>query len=133
MAVQHKITRSYTGLSGTARTYTETVSGANNEVVVNDTVPKSTTDQHTTIALTRANLKSLMLYSSLAVTLCTNAASTGSPQETIQLQAGIPLIWSLAQDGLTDCPFSGNITGFYWTNASGTTDATVEVQATLAQ
>lgn len=126
MSTIHKLTRTYVGLNGVSRTFTESVS-ANGESVFSDLVPHSTTNQHAVKAYTKANLKSLCLFSDQAVTLKTNSSST--PQDTITLQAGKPVLWSLSQDGSGACPFSNDVTDLYWTNASGSLDANVEIQS----
>lgn len=114
----HKIQRSYTDSTGVQVTKTETIT--NNTEKSFEAVLPVAVDTHYVIALTRTLLKSIMIFSDQDATLCTNAASTGSPEETIALQGGFPIIWSLLQDGLAACPFSGNITAFYLTRATST-------------
>lgn len=83
------------------------------------------------VAFTRANLKSLCLYSDKAVEIWTNAASGGA-QDDITLPAGQALVWSLATDGLDACPFSGNVTKLY-VHVVGAAAATLKVRALADQ
>lgn len=87
-----------------------------------DAVPGSTTNQAITIAFLLAGLKSIYLLSDQDVAIKTN--SSGSPQETINLKAGQPIIWA---QGLGLAPlFAGNITAMYVTNA-GSVAANVNI------
>jgi hypothetical protein len=54
-------------------------------------------------------LQSIMITSDVAATLKTN--STGAPQETITLAAGIPFFWFIGS-GLVN-PFAGDVTKFF--------------------
>jgi hypothetical protein len=67
------------------------------------------------IDLDVSHLKVFVLVSDQAITLETNDG--GSPQETVSLLANVPLVWT--HDSYHACPFSGDVTGFYFTNASG--------------
>lgn len=82
------------------------------------------------IALTLANLKSLVLFSDQAITIKTN--STSSPQDTIVLQAGKEVVWT--NDGAAGGanPFAGNVTKFYISNA-GLKDANFKFRALAHQ
>ena len=85
---------------------------------VDVSIPAATTNKQVNVAATRANLAAVVLYASAAVTVKTN--SSGSPQETIELAAGEVRKWTSTEGaGLAGCPFSGNLTAFYLTNAGG--------------
>lgn len=110
----YTITTSVTG-HGVTKTFTETPS-ADGGHPLDITVPAATTNKQVNVALTRANLAAVVLYATGAVTIKTN--SSGSPQETITLVAGEVVKWTSGQgSGLAGCPFSGNITALYITNA----------------
>lgn len=118
MPITHKITRAYQDSTGASIQYQENPV-ANSERNITQLVPIAA-NTHYTFALNRANLKSIALFSDQPLTIGTNAANGSSPTDTIVLAAGIPLIWSLAQDGLAKCPISANITaGMFITNAAG--------------
>lgn len=117
MSITHVITRKYADTSPNALQKADTVTG-NAESNIDASVPVAANNLIAWTA-TRANLLSLCLCSDVAVTVYTNAASTGSPQDTIPLVAGQTLVWVLATDGLSKCPFSGNVTAVYVTNAAG--------------
>jgi hypothetical protein len=70
-----------------------------------------------TYAFTRANAKSCVLYCSGDCTIKTN--SSGSPQDTITLNPGIPI--PAASLTAVEAIFSGNITAFYLSSTAGGT------------
>lgn len=130
MAITHTITRNYKDQSPNAIQLVEAISGntENNydgsiAVGANTLVPWATT---------RANLRSLLISSDVAITVFTNNPSGSSPQDTIPIAAGQSLIWTLATDLIARCPFSANVTAIYVTNAAGGASAfkirCVEVQ-----
>lgn len=80
------------------------------------TVNASTTDRQVDIAFEYADVKSLYLHSDVNLTLETNSGS--SPTQTITLTADVPIIW-YANGGYA-CPFTSNVTKFYFTNATAT-------------
>jgi hypothetical protein len=59
-------------------------------------------------------MKSLYILAGQNMTLKTN--SSGSPQDTISLTAGVPLVW--VTGGAISNPFAGTITKFYLTAIS---------------
>ena len=63
-------------------------------------------------AWTVSNTQAIFLVSSSNMTIKTNSAS--SPGNTINLVAGVPLIWD-ASAGYYPNPFTVNVTGFYCT------------------
>ena len=115
MAITHTITRVYKDQSTSAISLVESPTG-NSENNIDDTVAIAANHQiHW--AATQANLQSVCLYASGPVTVFTNNPSGSSPQDTIALAAGQTLIWTLAADLIGECPFSGNVTTIYVTNA----------------
>lgn len=117
MAIIHQMLISYKGQSSSARTNgTESITG-NVEKNIAKTLAIGT-NVSLLMALVRADLRSLYFYASTDTTVCTNAASGSSPQDTITLLAGQIKAWSLVNSGLAGCPFSGNVTGFFITNAA---------------
>lgn len=78
------------------------------------------TNQQENIAFNHTNLRGVYIKSDQDVTLKTN--SSGSPDNTITIKAGIPFVW-VYQSGITN-PFSAAVTTTYWTNA-GSAAATI--------
>ncbi len=123
-----------------ARTYNDGLSNIGGlETVTSDTqisadiaVPAPSTNKQIDLTFTKANLKSLCLQCDRALSVYTNAASTGSPQDTISLLAGQANVWSLAHDGSGTCPFSDDVTAIYVTLASGSA-ATFKIRAIADQ
>jgi hypothetical protein len=118
MSISHKITRTYNDTSNVTIQQIETVT-ADTETNYDKTLATGT-NEALNLKFTQANLQSLCLSASTATTLYTNNPSGSSPQDTIVLVAGQVLTWSLATDGIGKCPFSGNVTNVYVTNAAST-------------
>lgn len=118
MAVSNSISFGHTGASATLSD-TVTLSGSIG-TEANFTVAGSATNSQQAIDFNQTNLRGVYIKTDQDLTLKTN--STGSPQETISLKAGIPMVW-VYQGGIPN-PFAGNVTTTYWTNA-GTTAANV--------
>lgn len=121
MSITHTILRSYKDQGPSAIQKSDSISG-NSENNIDDSVAIAANHLIAWTA-TRANLLSVCLSSDVAVTVYTNAASGGSPTDTIPLTAGQVLTWVLATDGLSKCPFSANVTAIYVTNASASVAA----------
>ncbi|MEO6809715.1 MAG: hypothetical protein ABI353_11440 [Isosphaeraceae bacterium] len=85
------------------------------ELKVDITIATAITDQLTPLAISATKTTVLYLVSDVDLTLKTN--NSGTPQETIALTAGNPLVWdSTAYHAI---PFAGDVTAIYLTNASG--------------
>lgn len=111
----HNIIMSY-------QTGTNAVSGTiavtdDTEVNADLVLAAASTDVLLSLALTRANVKSLVLYCTAACTVETNSGS--APQETIALTAGIPKICSSAAE--VQALISNNVSALYLTCADGGT------------
>ena len=129
--ITHKLTHTFTPPNGLALTLTESVTG-NAEFNLSDPALAVTANHQYHLAFTQANLQSVCLAVSAApgvygtVTVYTNNPSGSSPQDTIVLTipvsstsgAGQVLEWSLQTNLIGKCPFSGNVTTVYVTNAA---------------
>jgi hypothetical protein len=131
MSLQHTVTRMYGDTSSNVSSQVEKVID-DTEHNFDGQVAAAGTNVLITFALTRASLKSLLLYSDQAVTIYTNNPSGSSPQDTILLVAGQAKVWTLQTDLLSACPFSGNITALYITNPGGSV-ANIKVRAMAHQ
>lgn len=118
MSVAHKVTRTYNDTSNVPIQLIETITGLAERNY--DNALATGTNVDIGMAFTQANLLSLCISASTACTLYTNNPSGSSPQDTIPLQPGQVLVWTLATDLIAKCPFSGNVTAIYVTNAAGT-------------
>jgi hypothetical protein len=128
MSITHTIVRSYKDQGSTAISASETPTGnTENNVDVSVVVG---TDIAFAWAAVRANLQSLCISSDRALTIETNSSS--APTDTIVLIGGQALVWTLAKDGLSRCPFSASVTSLFFTNASGGT-AALKIRALLNQ
>ena len=101
------------------------------EIVFEQEVPASSNILWTQ-PLTRANLKMVLLYSVPALaagafTLTTNDGG-GTAQDTIGVYDSIPTMWSEPWDGLTRCPFVGDVTTVRITNLSSTHASTFKMK-----
>lgn len=87
----------------------------NNEIAINQQIPASSSGLAVTASFTAANVQSIFMVCSQNITIQTN--STTSPGNTINLKAGIPLLWSVSA-GYFANPFTVNVTSFYVTNTA---------------
>ncbi len=118
MSFTHLITRTvFDGAISLSKTES-VVAGASANI--DEAVPTASTDLLVAFAFTKAKLKSIYMLSDQAMRVCTNDTHSGSPGETINLVAGSPYMWSVA-DGYFANPFAGNVTALYVTNTSGAT------------
>lgn len=106
----------FTGLASGSINGQATDTG-NNFSTSTQTFPAASTNASMTMAFTKANLQSFYLVADQNCTVKTN--SSGTPQDTITLVAGIPYVWSLSS-GLTN-PFGGNVTTAFLTCTPATT------------
>jgi hypothetical protein len=104
------------------------IQGSSQEAGVTQTqidtvIPASTTNQLVSIAWTVADTQAVMILATSNCTLKTN--STGSPDDTINLKAGIPLVWRASASYFSN-PFTVDVTAWYIT-----TTAAARVQAAV--
>lgn len=111
--IAHVLTLSW-ARSGEAIAANVTVE-ADGETNRNLTVPASTTDFRTNIAIDVSEVKSLYIHSDVSVTIETNSSS--APDDTLTVAAGKPLVWYTGC-GLAN-PLTTDVTDFYITNATG--------------
>ncbi len=120
MAFDHNMTSQIVvGNTTIAGTITKS---ADNKNSFDPTVADAATDFFVNVAIDVSALQSFFMVSDQDVTVETNDGTT--PQETIALKAGDPFTWrrggnQLAGADYPAIPFSGDVTGFYVTNASG--------------
>jgi hypothetical protein len=125
MSITHTVRSSWGGTNGAAVSG-ETAISSDSEANMSRAIAANQTNlaldfQFPTGA---GRIRSVYLLASVAMTIKTN--SSGSPQETLVLAAGQPVIWQYGS-GAT-CPFAvtANITKFYVTNTTaGTLDARI--------
>lgn len=113
---------------GIGASITHTGTG-NDAISATITVPISTTNQENLIAFDATKIQSIIITTTADVTMYTNAASTGSPDDTIILKAGKPFVW------FYDCGItrpidgaSGEISKLFFTNASSSNAAVVRIR-----
>jgi hypothetical protein len=119
----HTMTRTWKGNGGsiTLSGKTELVDSQENNL--DQQVTNGTTDLSVAYSLVRSKCTSLFIVSNADLTLKTN--SSGSPDDTYALLAGIPLAWD--EDNYLGLPFGADITTLYLTNASGQ-NATLKIR-----
>jgi len=94
----------------------QTLAGVTQGIEVSETVTDAA-DLLMSVAFLLAKLKVIIMVSSTAMTVKTN--SSGAPQETIALAAGVPFVY-VPGAGL-DSPFAGDVTALYLTNTGAAT------------
>jgi len=119
MAVTHNVLRQYKDTSANALQKPEVVTADIERNVSINLAAQA--DAVIDFRVTQSKLQSLCLSASQATTICTNAPSTGVPQDTINLTAGEVLIWTLAMDTLAHCPFTGDVSALFVTTTATAT------------
>jgi hypothetical protein len=119
-----QITRSFKGPDGVV--YGEPMEEVTSDGLKSYDISLSGAQTDAAVAFTcdQSHVKAICMVSTAAVTIETNSSS--APDDTISLLANKPLLWSLANDGLGRCPFSGDVTGLFLTSA-GTFALTIRV------
>lgn len=107
---------------GTVKSTTVEITGGGAWNVITDTVPASTTDREVNCAIDASHLKALYIVCDTALTLEANDGS--SPDFTLTLEAGTPLVWK-SGSGITN-PITADVTSFFATKA-GAGDASLEI------
>lgn len=92
--------------------YTETGATESN---IDENYPAASTNTLLTIAFNYANIQNIELVASQDMTIKTN--SSGAPDDTINLKAGNPLVWSKSASYFAN-PFTANVTALYITCVS---------------
>ena len=119
-AIEHRIT--YGWASGSASlSYTETLSGDGEDNREVSAGALATTE--VLIPIDISALKSFYLYSDVALTLKTN--DSGTPDDTIAVAAGKPIVWT--NNSVLANPFTVDVTKFYFVNATAGA-ATVKIK-----
>jgi hypothetical protein len=73
-----------------------------------------------------ARAEYLFIVADKALTINTNAAADGAPDDTLELVAGVPIVWT-ADSGQVN-PFTANVTSLFVTN-DGADAATLRILA----
>lgn len=126
MSVTHSIGVVYKSDAGTIASVTDTYTD-DFEVAIDHATAAATTNEEIDIALTVANIKSMLLYSDQTVTVKTN--STVAVQ-TLTLTAKKAVVW--ATDHIETCPLTSNVTKIFVTN-SGSSAANLKFRFLLDQ
>lgn len=109
----HSVGITYKTAEGTITSTTDSYT-ADAEYVIDETIAASTTNKEIDLSLTKANIKSMVMYSDQAVVIKTNSTVAS---DTITLAAKVQLVWNT--DSQFTIPFAGNITKFFITNSGG--------------
>lgn len=117
MAVIHRLTRTVkTTTAPISRSHERSFPG---EINKSSTLANGATHTLVPVTITRANMGMIFISSSVDITLKTNSTST--PDTTLTIKAGRPLVWD-DEDGYFTNPFTAaDITAIYLSNASGQT------------
>ena len=102
----------YNGQSVIDNTVTHTVQ---NVTILDEDIADPSTNLEIALAIDVSALKHFSMTADQTLTVYTNAAGTGAPQETFTLTAGLPIIWNEGDTAI----FAGDVTSIFVTNASG--------------
>lgn len=83
------------------------------QVILDEVVEDSVTDQEHLVAIDVSALKMFAMVASVDMTVDTN--DSGTPQETFSLTAGVPVFFKEGDDAI----FSGDVTKLFVSNSSG--------------
>ena len=122
----HKIASVYSTDEGTAISATSTYTGTA-EVGFDGTVAATTDLVEVDIAWLHANVHSLLIYSSQALTIKTN--NSGSPVQTLVLTAGQAIAWGT--DHLEANPVTADVTKLFLSNDTANV-AIVKIRVLIA-
>jgi hypothetical protein len=122
----HQITSTYATDEGNAVSAISKYTGGT-EVGFDGTVAATTDNVEVDIAWLHANVHSLLLYSSQALTIKTN--SSGSPTQTLTLTAGQALVWGT--DHVEANPITADVTKLFLSNDTANI-ATVKIRVLVA-
>lgn len=86
-------------------------------VVIDETIPPSSTDLVVACAFVRAKVKSFFLTADAVMTVKTYNSVT--LEETISLTAGQAMQWTLADASLLPLPFAADVTSIKVTSSAG--------------
>ena len=118
----------YRSGAGTITNTTDSFTG-NAEVNYDDTIPGTTTNKEADLAITVANIVSMVIHSDQALTIKTNSSTV--PDDTITLTANKQKAWN--SDMVTaQRPLTTDVTQIFVTNA-GATDARLKFYVLLDQ
>jgi hypothetical protein len=120
--IQHLITTTWQR-SGESIPVTVTIEDGG-EVNITEPLAAPVTNYLINIAVDVSELSSLLIYSDVACTIKTN--SSGSPDNTITVAAGKPVVWYTGC-GLA-CPLTVDVTKIYVT-VGGSTAGTLKIRA----
>lgn len=112
----------YKSDAGTITSTTETFTG-DVESDYDGVIAPSTTNAEIDISVIKNNIKSMVLFSNVAVTLKVNSSSV--PDDTIVLPAGGQVVWNTNHPEA--CPFTVDVTKIFVTNG-GTAAATLKIR-----
>lgn len=119
----HKILRQWQ--SGNESVSQEESPSADSETNLDVAVPDASADLQANVAIDISELASLFISADQDLTIYTNDAAGGSPDDTIALKANKALVWT-PNCGYSN-PLSADVTALYITNASGV-DTTLQIR-----
>ncbi len=115
MPFTHRVGQTYSSNNGTVSSVTTTLT-SDSEVAVDATIAAATTDRLVDVRVVVARLQSFVMYSSTAVTVETNSAST--PTNTITIPAGGSVVWYTGAPYAN--PLTADVTSLFVTNSGAT-------------
>lgn len=108
----HTVVETYKTGTGTFASVSNTFNSST-ELSIDESVPDATTNYEIDVAVTLANVQSMVLYCDQDVTIKTN--DSGTPDDTIALAGGTAIIWNTSR--LETNPLTVDLTALYVTNA----------------
>lgn len=117
MALSMKIKRSVHDGTQTI-SFTQTVA-AGLSIALDEEIPESASNEPVAFAADVSEAKVIFISASAPMTIYTNDVSGGSPDDTIELTTGKPLVLWVEGDDAGAKPLTVDVTGLFVTSATG--------------
>lgn len=115
MSFSDSVAINYTQSPG-AQVVSSTITLVGNSQQNTDLVVNANAEARANVSIIKADIQSLLLYCDQSITLKTN--SSGSPQDTLNVQANVPYVWTVNTASIFACPFSNNVTAIFVNTAA---------------
>lgn len=125
MSISHSYSDSWqSGSNIISRSVTMT---GTEEINLDFSLAANTTAQAEPMVFNKTSLQSIYIVSDQNISILTNSST--EPQETLTIKASVAFSWNISSG--IPVPFAGNVTAFYFTNATATA-ANISVRTLVA-
>lgn len=115
MSFQDTWALSYTQAPGAQVVSTSITLTANSQQNT-DLLVNANSEVRANVSIIKADIQSLLLFCDQSITLKTNSSS--APQDTLNVQANVPYVWTVNTASIFACPFSNNVSAIFVNTAA---------------